>query len=286
MLLEMAIGDSYGSVFEFADRKFIRENNDVKGYVLKEGRTPGKYTDDTQMAIAIAEAVLADDVFDKLALAGWFVTCYKRDPREGYARGFKAFLDDVSTGQEFLDRISPKSDKSGSAMRAAPLGVLATPTLVRRAAAVQSSITHDTPFGIRSAMVAALMSYYFIHNKGPARDLGKWLETEVPGGWNNPWNGKVGTKAIQCVRAAITAVVRNTKLTGILHDAIAFSGDVDTVAAIALAAAASSKDIQQDLPTVFFDNLENGPYGREYIKKLDKSLAALNYFVDKNSATV
>jgi ADP-ribosyl-[dinitrogen reductase] hydrolase len=53
------------------------------------------------------------------------------------------------------------------------------------------------------------------------------------------------------------------------------SGDVDTVAAIALAAGSCSPEITQDLPTHLFDTLENGQYGRDYIRRLDKQLLNL-----------
>lgn len=76
------------------------------------------------------------------------------------------------------------------------------------------------------------------------------------------------------VRAAVTAVTRNASLTGILLDCVNFGGDVDTVAAIALAAASCSQEVEQDLPQHLFDTLENEKYGRDYIQELDVSLMA------------
>jgi ADP-ribosyl-[dinitrogen reductase] hydrolase len=77
------------------------------------------------------------------------------------------------------------------------------------------------------------------------------------------------------VRAAITAVVRNRRLSGLLTDCIAFTGDVDTVASIALAAASCSKEYDKDLPQTLVDTLENGPYGRDCIIEIDRQLLAL-----------
>ena len=76
------------------------------------------------------------------------------------------------------------------------------------------------------------------------------------------------------VRAAITAVARNDTLSGLLVDCIAFTGDVDTVAAIALAAAACSREYEQDLPENLVLTLENGPFGRDYLVDLDRTLMA------------
>ena len=77
------------------------------------------------------------------------------------------------------------------------------------------------------------------------------------------------------VRAAITAVMRNDSLSELLQDCIAFTGDVDTVAAIALAAASCSEEIIQDLPAHLIAGLENGSYGKDYIVALDTELMSL-----------
>jgi hypothetical protein len=54
------------------------------------------------------------------------VPAFKRDPREGYAGRFYDFLRRVRDGAQFLAEIQPTSDKSGAAMRAAPIGVYPT----------------------------------------------------------------------------------------------------------------------------------------------------------------
>jgi ADP-ribosyl-[dinitrogen reductase] hydrolase len=74
------------------------------------------------------------------------------------------------------------------------------------------------------------------------------------------------------VRAAITVVQANDSLAAILRAAVALTGDVDTVAAIAVGAAANCIEVIKDLPRALLDNLENGPYGRDYITNLDREL--------------
>jgi ADP-ribosylglycohydrolase len=61
----------------------------------------------------------------------------------------------------------------------------------------------------------------------------------------------------------------------LLQCCIAFRGDVDTVAAIALAAAACSAEITADLPQQLHRELEDGAYGYRYIQQLDMELLAL-----------
>ena len=70
-------------------------------------------------------------------------------------------------------------------------------------------------------------------------------------------------------------------LSKILKKCIDFTGDVDTVATIALGAASCSSEIKQDLPKNLFNDLENGKYGRDYLIELDKKLR-LKFFGGEN----
>lgn len=272
MLLELAIGDAYGAGFEYADE--MSAYNDLSQYYShpRHRLIPGSYTDDTQMSIAIAEVIVAQLPWTPEVLADSFVKTFKRDLREGYASRFYQFLVEVKDGEEFLNRIRPDSDKSGAAMRAAPIGIYSTPEKVIEAATIQAAITHNTPDGIDAAVAAALMSHYFIYRLGPKRKLGQFLEGYVSGNWSKPWQGTVKSKGWMSVRAAITAVMRNDSISELLQDCIAFTGDVDTVAAIALAAGSCSEEISQDIPSHLITGLENGLYGRDYLIKLDKQL--------------
>jgi ADP-ribosylglycohydrolase len=276
MLLELAIGDAYGAGFEYADSELVQRYNDLSRYIQhpRHQIKPGCYTDDTQMSLAIAETLVAGEPWTPEVLAHRFVTTFKRDPREGYAGKFYRFLLQVQDGQQFLENIIWTSDKSGAAMRAAPIGVLPTIEQVIKATSIQAAITHNTPDGINAAIAAALMSHYFIYQLGEKKELGQFLETHVSGEWSKPWQGEVRSKGWMSVRAAITAVIRNDSLSELLKDCISFTGDVDTVGAIALAAAACSEEITQDLPDHLIDGLENGTYGRDYIIQLDKQLMA------------
>src|SRR4051812_29384991 len=101
MLVEIAIGDAYGAGFEYAPDRLVRERNDLSAYIQhpRHRLRPGCYTDDTQMSVAVAEAVVSDEPWTPELLARHFVTAFKRDPREGYASGFYHFLQEVRDGQ-------------------------------------------------------------------------------------------------------------------------------------------------------------------------------------------
>jgi ADP-ribosylglycohydrolase len=277
MLLELAIGDAYGAGFEYADVA-VPGNPQQMRYVQHprhRGTKPGMYTDDTQMSLAIAELLVEGGRWTAQRLAAKFVEVFHRDSREGYANNFYHFLQQTTTGEEFLKNIRPDSDKSGAAMRATPLGVLSTIGTVLDQCRIQAALTHNTPDGIHAAQAAALMTHYLLYNLGRKEDVGKFLEDMVPGQWNVPWLGTVKSKGWMSVRAAITAVRRHQSLAALLQDCIAFTGDVDTVATIALGAASCSQEYTHDLPPQLIQTLENGKYGRDYLIELDAKLMAL-----------
>ena len=276
MLLELAIGDAYGAGFEYVDREMIRQHNNLSCYVKhpRHNIQPGSYTDDTQMSLAIAETIVSGEPWKPTVLAHKFVEVFQRDPREGYATGFYHFLLHVRDGEQFLRNIRPTSEKSGAAMRAAPIGIYPTPSLVIERCTIQAVLTHDTPNGINAAVAAALMTHYFLYNLGPKKELGIFLEEHVRGHWATPWTGKVKSQGWMSVQAAVTALLRSDTMRELLKTCIQFSGDVDTVAAIALAAGSCSTEIAQDLPVHLVDALENGQYGRDYIRLLDTQLMA------------
>jgi ADP-ribosyl-[dinitrogen reductase] hydrolase len=277
VLLELAIGDAYGAGFEYADPAMVKRENTLRGYVQhpRHQIVPGCYTDDTQMSLAVAEVLVRGEPWTAPVLAARFVEDFKRDPREGYATRFYDFLTRVDSGEQFLAEIDPCSDKSGAAMRAAPIGVLATVEGVLEHATVQARLTHDTPDGVGAACAAALTAHYLIHRVGRKADLGPFLEQHVAGDWSVPWRGKVKAQGWMSVRAAVTALTASSGMAELLRACVDFTGDVDTVAAIALAAGSASSEIIQDLPEHLWAGLENGPYGRDYIAALDAELMAL-----------
>jgi ADP-ribosyl-[dinitrogen reductase] hydrolase len=278
MLLEIAVGDAYGAGMEYVDADFTREHNHLRSYVEhpRHAIAPGAYTDDTQLSLAIAEAIVDDAPWTREELADRFVAVFRRDPRVGYSQRFYDLLVTLRDGADLLARIDPRSDKSGAAMRAVPIGVHGSVDEVVSRASLQAAITHDTPDGVSAACAAALASHYFLHRHGPRNRLGRFLAAAVPGpgSWDEPWSGRVGAQGWMSVRAAVTAIQEHGSLSEILRAAVAFTGDVDTVAAIAMGAASCAEDVEQDLPQALVDGLEDGEYGRCYLQDLDERLTA------------
>lgn len=277
MLVELAIGDAYGAGFEYVDPRVVRAYNDLTRYVShpRHRRKPGTYTDDTQMSLAIAELIVSGRPWTRESLADKFVEVFHRDPRTGYANRFYKFLKSVKDGTQFLAEIRPHSDKSGGAMRAAPIGVYLNVEEVIDKSSLQASITHNTRDGRNAAVAAALMAHYCLYERGPLSCVGEYIKEHVPGQWHEPWRGSVGSAGWMSVRAAITALSRAKSMSALLKRCVSFTGDVDTVATIALAAGACCQEIEQDLPEHLYKKLEKGKYGRDYLESLDACLMKL-----------
>ena len=281
VLVELAVGDAYGAGFEYVDPVFVGTYNNLGGYVQHPthvGVRPGSYTDDTQMTLAIAELLISGDLWTPENLADKFLEVFQRDPREGYSSGFYRLLCKASSGAELRALVRPHSDKSGAAMRASPIGLLSNVDDVLRYAEVQASVTHNTRVGIESAQAAALMVHYCRYDLGPIWSIATWIEDVLQakggqGGWDQPWKGRVGSRGTMSVRAALTALATCASLSELLARCVDFTGDVDTVATMAVAAGSCSSEIVSDLPIILLEGLENGSYGRDYLSDLDSKLS-------------
>lgn len=276
MLLDGAIGDAYGAAYEFAP---VPDKINLLAYAKhpKHQLVPGHYTDDTQMSMAIAELLVdTNKQWTKRTCAASFLSCFKRDPIVGYARGFQIFLAKTRSVEEFLDNIRPDSEKNGAAMRAWPIGIVADLKRAKEMSTIQAKVTHDSPVGIASAQASTCLSHYFIYNLGPKDEVGEWLEQQVPEyKWNTPWEGKVSTTGNEAVQAAVTAIKTCDTMRDILEKCVRFTGDTDTVASIALGSASNCAAVNNNLHLNLELMLKNGKYGRDYIKELDTKLAAM-----------
>lgn len=270
-----AIGDAYGFCFEFANEEFVQQHNDLRYHQHPEfdNIRPGNYSDDTQMQLALAELLISGERWTPLTVAEAFVRTFKRDPRPGYARRFAALLNDVESGAELVQRLRPESERNGAAMRAPVIGLLPEIEDVIEYATVQASVTHRTDGGINSAVAAALTSHYFVYNLGAKQDLTIFLNDCVPVyDWSQSWTGHVPIHGMSTVHAAVTAITSSHSLSEVLKKCVAFTGDVDSVAAIACACVSSLSEFPRNIPDNLWHNIESSTYGRDYLVEMDRKV--------------
>lgn len=275
MFLELAIADAYGAGMEYVDPSITKKYNNLKSMIKHptHGLHAGQYTDDTQMTLGLVEFLINAEKLDVKPLVGSWINAFQRDKRLGYARRFQEFLETHADVESFIRDIKPDSNKSGGAMRVTPVGLIPDLAWVKRVADWQARITHNTTEGAEAAVAAALLVYYCAFDIGDLDDVGKWIQNEINGvvDWTVDWSGKVGAEGWKSTQAAITAVRYGSSTSGILKTCVAFTGDVDTVATIAIGAASNSDQIRNDLPPHLKFQLEvKGQYGRTYLVELEK----------------
>lgn len=274
MLLEGGIADAYGAGFEFASEDVIRSENDLKQYRVHPKYTSihGTYTDDTQMAIAIAELILSEENWTDISIADKFVEVFKRDPRRGYSSRFYTILDEVTTGEELIELLTLKSNRNGAAMRSYPIGVYQEESLVIEKAIQQARITHNTKEGILSAQIIALAAHYFLYKKGEKKQLAQYLEHILSLSFNFQRESTLKMEAMPTVNTVIALVLEYKSMSACLKEAVSLGGDTDTVASLALSILSLCSDTINDLPEWMYLALENNSFGKDYLISLDKKL--------------
>lgn len=245
------------------------------------------------MSIAVAEALLDATYLDidrdpvvKLTaehFAHCFFWAFKRDPRDGYSRGFQKILEEATSPTHLRQLITPNSTKNGAAMRAVPIGVIPDPFRVMSIAGIQAAVTHATGEGISSAVAVALMSHYALYDRRGFSSLTGWGNQYCPvfEYFREPWVGPVKAPArhssfdvgLNTAWAVHTLLVEETSLKGMMRRVLEWGGDTDSVASIAWGIA-SCRMQDEALPEFLERDLEpeNSRYGVAYLKQLGKQL--------------
>ena len=284
MLLDTAIADAYGAGFEFAKPEVLaRRPNDFTRYFRHnlDDNLPGMYTDDTQMGLGLArwlltvtpETLAATKARD---IAWFFVDTFQRDPRQAYSRRMFNFLKNHPDVDDFLGAIDANSTRSGAAMRSAILGVLPAHADVVHIAQLQAKITHNTPEGIATAVAVASTSWYVRNGYDIVSALALaqvaadvWLDTPLSVMPAQP----VSYQGVPCTQAAFHALLNHFyDPIGMLRAIVAYGGDTDTVAAIALGIRSMAPGSAIEWPTWCYDTLENGDFGLSYLREVDRQL--------------
>lgn len=276
MLTEIAIADAYGAGFEFCAIEKISIHNNLESYCKHElYDISGKYTDDTQMSIAIAEFILSGKEWNKENIAAKFLESFKRDIRFGYSEGFYNLLTQVSSGKELLNRLISTSERNGAAMRSVPIGFLKNKSDVVTFATLQAQITHNTKLGISSSCAVALAAYYGLQERGTLSELESFLEDEGFNEWNFNWQERVSLSAYDTVSAAFSCLLKYESMSSLLKACIELGGDTDSVASIAIGLATCFSEYKNDLPNHLFQMLKEDKYGISFLTNLDKDLMKL-----------
>ena len=162
-LLGLACGDAVGTTVEFKPRGSFQPLTDMVGggpFDLK----PGQWTDDTSMALCLAESLLSKNTFDAADQMGrylnWWKWGYLSSTGECFDIGMtvsQALSQYQQTGQPFAGSTDPFTAGNGSLMRLVPVVLFYFPDVqqIRQFAIDSSRTTHAAPEAIECCQLLA-----------------------------------------------------------------------------------------------------------------------------------
>jgi len=290
-----AVGDALGAFFE--GRSKIRIE-DIEA--IAESAELLVYTDDTHMAIGVAESLMRCGGFDGRDMAETFARNYEREPYRGYGPGPPYIFRMVRAGVPW-DEAAHKlyrggSYGNGSAMRIAPVGVFYRdkPEMLVEIARKSSQITHTHKLGMEGAALQAgavalavnLEAEQEINRHDFLEKLSDYVEDEVYRGklskieeiLEKPDKARVvaelgnGIEAFTSVPAAIYSFLSwSNSFSDAVLNAISLGGDTDTIGAMTGAIAGAYLGAGS-IPSRWLDRLEN----RQYLEELGEGLWSIS----------
>ena len=162
-LLGLACGDAVGTTVEFQPRGSFRPLTDMVGggpFNLK----PGQWTDDTSMALCLAESLLSKNGFDAADQMGrylnWWQWGYLSSTGECFDIGMtvsEALARYQQTGDPFAGSTDPYTAGNGSLMRLVPVVLYYFPDRdrIRAFSANSSRTTHAAPEAVECCQLFA-----------------------------------------------------------------------------------------------------------------------------------
>lgn len=164
-LLGLACGDAVGTTVEFRPRGSFAPLTDMVGGG-PFGLRPGQWTDDTSMALCLAESLLNKKGFDASDQMGrylnWWQWGYLSSTGDCFDIGVtvrEALQTYQATGEPFAGAIDPGKAGNGSLMRLAPVVLFYHPDTqaMLSACADSSRTTHGAPEAVQCCMLLGLL---------------------------------------------------------------------------------------------------------------------------------
>ncbi len=294
-LLGLAVGDALGSHFEGQSPDSIHNRYAVPEALIQDPpKMPWRYTDDTQMAIGVAEALLKDHEVVEQSLCEAFAANYV--PSRGYSHGTRLVLDAIRDGLDYRrwtnEYFPGGSFGNGAAMRVAPIGLVFHHDQDRlwEQARLSSLPTHVHPLGIEGAQLMALSVAICVNN--PSIDKSNYLTVLHQSAETGEFQKKLqfakktvsrkdlarlgnGFAAQDSVVTAVSCfLLWPDSYEEAVSNAILLGGDTDTIAAMTGAISGAHLGVQA-IPSNWINGLENDSRGRSYIVQLAQQLSTV-----------
>ena len=288
-LIGLAVGDALGGRFESALPEHVQARFPSVEALIAAPTDELWYTDDTQMAIGVAECLADVRRIDEDRLCRAFVANYV--PSRGYGRGARLVLEAMEEGRDYRavaeQHLPGGSFGNGAAMRVAPVGLFFHDDQARLwdEARLQALPTHRHPLGIEGAELLALAVALALGPFDRQTLLDRLLDACVSVEYRRKLEQARqvrsaadlaglgnGIAALESVPTAIASfALTPNSYADTIGNVILLGGDTDTMATMAGALAGAQLGIEA-IPRRLVELLESSPKGRDYIIQLADQL--------------
>lgn len=276
-LLGSAIGDALGGPLEFMDARAIEKKHGYVTEMLGGGWLNlkiGEYTDDTQMALCLAQSLVERDEFSADDIAARFVAWLESNPPD-VGNHTRAVLSKIAAGADWksasngVQRQTPQSAGNGSLMRCAPVALWDFAEVSKRLehSRVQSEITHahqecQWSCALLNSLIFHLMS---VGVRDVALDRALAECRDAPGHIRKRLQlapGKMKSElkpsgyVLDTLDCAVWAFINSENFEDALVSAVNLGGDADTVGAVCGALAGAFYG-ERDIPARWLEALQN-----------------------------
>ena len=246
-LLGLAVGDALGTTLEFAPRDAHPHHTRMTGggpFRL----APGQWTDDTAMALALADSLIACRRLDPRDLMDRFTAWWGEGAYSCTGTCFdigmttaQALAHYTVNGDPFAGATDPDTAGNGSLMRLAPAALFALddPALADRLALDQSRTTHGAPQAVEACALPTQLLREAIRGERNVLRPRHWAgDPAIAALAGGAWRGKAQEEirssgyVVHTLEAALWCVETTDSLEAALVAAVNLGEDADTVGAV------------------------------------------------------
>lgn len=256
-----AVGDALGAPFEFQQRSAFLECFPVPvltgtGEMIGGGAfqwAPAEFTDDTQMALALAESLLENEAYDADATWRWFRSWAL------HAKDIGLTTSAALTHADWRDvPDAPSAPANGALMRAFPLALAfldAPDETLESAVLHESALTHKHPAAGWGAWIAVELMRTALKGADPLAALPALIERTPVGvrdrfrhmlspTWTPDTDDTSNGSVWGCLAQAVWSLRTTTSFEAAVTTAVCLGDDADTVACVTGALAGALYGVQ------------------------------------------